>query len=385
MLKFVRNKLVSVQRKDQDNLLVQGILDDDIYSLELRVSVRISDLEILAIQGKWNRWTTPECQRAIRFLQQAVGYHIEDEGFSRKIHKTIGRKACRHHANLLIECCDAAKQAAMLAGWEDEKAKNESLTFEQFVKGDPKDGPEPAPVSAIINQEQPLRKDQDAYDTVDKNVSGGMIIDLHAHTSPASPCSSAPVDRLIEEAKGIGLDGICLTDHNYAWEFDLVEDLRQKHGFLVLRGNEITTDQGHMLVFGLDKPINGIIRLEDLREDVLKEDGFIIVPHPFRGFLTFGVGHLGLTWEKAMERPLFKWVDAVEVMNGKVTEKENRFASKVAAGLGLRVTGGSDAHAIGEVGVYATRFSEVIKDDDGLIKALQNGSYAPIAFRKEPL
>ena len=78
-----------------------------------------------------------------------------------------------------------------------------------------------------------------------------------------------------------------------------------------------------MVVFGLEKEIKGIIKLEELREEVLMVGGFMIVAHPFRGFLTFGVGRLGLTPEKAMERPLFKLVDAVEVMNSKVTEKEN--------------------------------------------------------------
>ncbi|MCP4667082.1 MAG: PHP domain-containing protein, partial [Deltaproteobacteria bacterium] len=187
--------------------------------------------------------------------------------------------------------------------------------------------------------------------------SGGMVIDLHVHTSPASPCSSAPVDRLVEEAKKIGLDGICLTDHNFLWDPGLVAGLREKHGFLVMRGNEITTDQGDMVVFGLYKDIQGIIQLKELREEVRRAGGFMIVAHPFRGFLTFGVGQLGLTPEKAMERPLLKMVDAVEVLNGKVTEQENRFASEVAAGLGLPVTGGSDAHEVDEVGVYATRFA----------------------------
>ena len=209
------------------------------------------------------------------------------------------------------------------------------------------------------------------------------MIDLHLHTSPASPCSSAEIEHVIQEAQRIGLDGICLTDHNYVWEPARVEALKAKHGFLILRGNEITTDQGDMVVFGLERDIKGIIRLEDLREEVTDAGGFIIAAHPFRGFLTFNVGDIGLTPEKAMERPLFKWVDAVEVLNGKVTEKENRFAARVAAGLRLPTTGGSDAHEVEEVGLYATRFSEPVEDERGLIAALKKGNYAPAAFRAE--
>jgi histidinol phosphatase-like PHP family hydrolase len=45
-----------------------------------------------------------------------------------------------------------------------------------------------------------------------------MIIDLHARGSAGSLGSSAPVDDIIEEAKRIELDGICLTDQNCVWK-----------------------------------------------------------------------------------------------------------------------------------------------------------------------
>ena len=97
------------------------------------------------------------------------------------------------------------------------------------------------------------------------------------------------------------------------------------------------------------------------------------------------MGQFGLTPEKAMERSLFKCVDAVEAMNSKVTESENNFAAKVAEGLGLPATGGSDAHEVFEVGIYATRFFDTIKDEKDLIQALKGGDYSPIRFRKEGL
>ena len=107
----------------------------------------------------------------------------------------------------------------------------------------------------------------------------------------------------------------------------------------------------------------------------------MIVAHPFRGFLIVGVDQAGLTPEKAMERPLFNFVDAVEVLNGKVTEKENDFALKVTEGLGLPGTGGSDAHEVAEVGMYATEFYEVIRNEQDLITALKKGDYSPVVFQ----
>ena len=355
MLKYCRNKLISIVKEGSDTLSVHGILDDDIYSLELNLVIRIPDLQIITINGKWNRWTTPECHRAENILQEAVGFRVED-GFTDKIHKIIGRKSCRHFANLLIECCFSAKDAALVADIENQT-------------GDKK--------KKAVSETGNLIK----VDSPDKALKG-VAIDLHVHTSPASPCSSANVDLLIKEAQKIGLDGICLTDHNFVWNPDKVEELRQRHGFMVLAGNEITTDQGDMLVFGLYKDIKGIIRLEDLRDEVDKAGGFIIVAHPFRGFLTFGVGDIGLSVEKAAQRSLFKYVDAVEVLNGKVTKKENRFAAEVASSLGLPTTGGSDAHEVSETGRYATIFSDVIKNESDLLQALKSGKYMPVEFRK---
>jgi predicted metal-dependent phosphoesterase TrpH len=371
MLKFARHKLVSIYRRDEDTLLAHGVLEDDIYGLELDVTIGLSTLEILSVEGIWNRAENSQCSRAIPFLQDAIGFRI-DEGFSQRVRKIIGRKACRHFADILLECCDAAQMAAHVSRWETEKEKKDA--GESVIPHDR---------VTISGEPRPKPKEEGLPAKAQVKATGGMIIDLHVHTSPASPCSSSTVDEIIQEAKRIGLDGICLTDHNHVWDPDEVGDLRRKHKLLILRGNEITTDQGDMVVFGLEKEIKGIVKLKDLREEVSAAKGFSIVAHPFRGFLTFGIGKLGLTPEKAMERPLFKYVDAVEVMNCKVTKRENRFAAKVAEGLNLPTTGGSDAHEVSEVGIFATRFSQVITDEKELIEALRDGSYAPIAYREE--
>jgi len=365
MLKFTRNKLASVYRKDGKTLSVHGVLEDDIYGLEVDLDLDFSRMEILAIRGKWNRMENSQCPRAIPFLQEAVGLRMEGD-FVRKVQKIVGRKACRHFADLLLECCDAAKDAAALIQREEGKEKGVDLAVDHLF-GKAKEAPK---------TELPEKDGEPG-----NRVAGGVVIDLHVHSFPASPCSSISLRELIEEAKEIGLEGICLTDHNHWWEPRKVEDLRQKHGFLILRGNEITTDQGDILVFGLEEDIKEIITLAELRKKVLAAGGFMIAAHPFRGFLTFGIGYLGLTVEKAMERPVFKWVDAVEVLNGKVAEQENSFAAKVAQGLRLPVTGGSDAHGAGEVGLYATRFPGPIQNEQDLIEALKKGGYSPVVFR----
>ena len=41
-----------------------------------------------------------------------------------------------------------------------------------------------------------------------------MIIDLHFHTEAFSSCSRIPLLEGVKRAKEIGLDGICLTEHD---------------------------------------------------------------------------------------------------------------------------------------------------------------------------
>jgi predicted metal-dependent phosphoesterase TrpH len=386
MLSYMRNKLISVARKGPETFLIHGVLDDDIYGLEIDLQVRISDLTFLAIDGRWNRHTTPECPRSLEFLQAAVGFRIE-EGIDHKIHKIIGRTSCRHFANLLIECCRAASEAARIAAWKDTAADRPELTFRDFVTA-----AEPAKSAAKLksstsisvdsSRRQPPTSIRPAAAATAVAAEGGFVIDLHLHTYPASPCASDPVEAMIAEAQRIGLDGICLTDHNFVWPPEKVEALRQKHGFLILAANEIITDQGDMLVFGLQKDIRGVIPLAELRQAVDRAQGFIVAAHPFRGFLTFGAGEIGLTVEKAMARPCFQLVNGVEALNGKVTAAENNLAAEVAQGLHLPATGGSDAHRWEEVGTYATRFEVAIGSEADLLAALKTGRYAPLAFRQ---
>ncbi len=398
MLRFSRNKLVSVLRESDDTLKIHGVLEDGIYGLEIDMLIRIDNLEILSVNGRWNRYTTPECPRAITALSKAAGLKIR-EGIEDKIHKIIGREGCRHFANLLIECCNSAKKAVLIARWDDAKRENLALTFKEFIERtggslpviSVTTAPSENQTVATTTTEKREIKENGLKDNIRddssraKSFSGKTVIDLHVHTFPASPCSSASADQVIQKAKMIGLTGICFTDHNYVWKRHQIEDLRQKHGFLVLAGNEITTDQGDVLVFGFDRDIKGIIRLEELNREVKKAKGFIIAAHPFRGFLIVGPGQLGLTLEKAMARKLFKFVDAIEVLNGKVTEKENNFALEVAQALKLPCTGGSDAHEIDEVGCYATCFDDEIETEIDLLHALKSGNFYPVIFKKSKI
>ncbi len=203
-----------------------------------------------------------------------------------------------------------------------------------------------------------------------------MRIDLHTHTSPRSACSSLDPLDLVREATRLGLDGICLTEHQVLWQPDEVAELAQAKQVKVFRGNEFTTNQGDILVFGYEEDVKELLTIEELRDAVTTAGGFIIAAHPFRGFKTFGIGQLQMTVEQACNRKVFDFVDALEIRNGKVSDQENDMAARVAARLGLPGTAGSDAHRLDEVGKWVTDFERAIENEQELVEELRAGRFA---------
>lgn len=202
-----------------------------------------------------------------------------------------------------------------------------------------------------------------------------MRIDLHVHTFPRSPCSTIDPQALVQEARRIGLDGFCLTEHQVLWDPEELERLAGDQGIKIFLGNEITTAQGDILVFGLHKPIQGIITVQELQKEVKAAGGFSIAAHPFRGFKVFGMGQLGMTLDQACKKKSLQFVDAVEIRNGRVTEKENEVAGKVAERLGLWGTAGSDAHDINALGTWVTVFKNPLETEADLLRELQAGNF----------
>ena len=374
MLTFMRNKLVGVETPDKNTYIARGFPDDHIYSLEVLLTTRAQDMTIQSLKGHWNRYTTPDCPRAVPLLPAGEGLCLDDEDFDQTVHKLIGRKACRHFANLILECCDAVQKTRYLQS--DQSGQNEKPNAQAAT--------EPSQAKPAVRPEPTASAPEaDARYQALPEAAGGFFIDLHVHTSPASPCATSTVEEMITEAKEIGLDAICLTDHNYLWDRDEVAELSQRHGLIILRGNEVTTVQGDMVVFGLEQNVEGIVPLEALANMVAVDGGFIIAAHPFRGFLAVGGDQLGLEVEKAAARPMFGLVNALEAMNSKVTDNENNFCARTAQALGLPQTGGSDAHLASEVGIFATEFKKKILSEAELIAALASGEYRPVAYRAQ--
>jgi len=202
-----------------------------------------------------------------------------------------------------------------------------------------------------------------------------MRIDLHIHTRPRSSCSAIDPSALLEEARRAGLDGVCLTEHQNRWSPEEIQELMEDHGIRVFQGNEITTNQGDILVFGYEKDVKGVVPIQDLRKEVEAVGGLMIAAHPFRGFLLFGISQLQLDVEQACKRAVFQHVDGLEIHNCKVTDPENDMARRVAERLGLLGVAGSDAHRLDEVGKCVTNFEREVRTERELIEEIRAGRF----------
>lgn len=211
-----------------------------------------------------------------------------------------------------------------------------------------------------------------------------MLIDLHSHTWPRSHDSVLNPEDLVVRAKQAGLDGICFTEHDTVWDQASVDELRAKHDFLVLAGIEISTDDGHILVFGVDKYVFGMHRSKELAKHVEKVGGVMVAAHPYRRQMPWfskNEDEYLASLEKARKNPAYEFVSALEIQNGRGSDKENEFSHRLADLMDMPGTAGTDSHAISDIGKSATYFDREIRDERELIAELKAGRFHAVDLR----
>ena len=134
MITFSRSQVIEAEFPDDETIRFNGVQQDHIYSMEIQMDVRISDGQIMAIEGLMKRYTNFVCPQAIPVLQSAVGMSLRDDDWDRRVMKEIGRLGCEHFAEIIIECGRCFDQAQLTAAMWDAQAQNPSIDQEQFVE-----------------------------------------------------------------------------------------------------------------------------------------------------------------------------------------------------------------------------------------------------------
>lgn len=177
-------------------------------------------------------------------------------------------------------------------------------------------------------------------------------IDLHVH-SLLSGDNRAEPEECILRAIELGLHGIAFTEHyTFAASAPLAPLIeRYRTRILVLRAVEFSVAEGHCLVFGADtdRLCLQYAPAQELVREVNRVGGAVVPSHPYRA--GSGIGDLVLT---------LPGIAALEGQNGCNHHTFNQRAVQAAQRRRLPCTGGSDAHAPGEVGSCYTVFPEPV-------------------------
>jgi predicted metal-dependent phosphoesterase TrpH len=216
-----------------------------------------------------------------------------------------------------------------------------------------------------------------------------VILDMHVHTNIGSYDSNLSPLELIQRGKASGLDGVVVTEHDRGWDVDLARKLAREHDFLILCGMEVSTDLGHILVYGLEEYVSGILYAETLRKVVDKVEGVMFAAHPYRKAFVNTNGRWDapkptLTVQQAADRTVVQLVDGLEVYNGATGDRENAMAGAVREYVGLHGIGGSDAHSEHGLGCCVTEFERRVRNERELIEELRAGRFRAVNRLQSP-
>ncbi len=208
-----------------------------------------------------------------------------------------------------------------------------------------------------------------------------MLIDLHNHTWPRSHDSVLDPKDLAQRAKDAGLDAICLTEHDALWPEAEAQQIAEEIGITVIPGCEVSTDPGHILAWGMEKYVFGMHRVDRLAEHVYPRGGALVLAHPYRRQIAWkdDQNEWDLAVEKALNNSAMEHVIALEILNGRGKERENRFSADLAAKSGMNGTAGTDSHAVHDIGKVATWFeTDSIETWQDLVRELKLGNFCAV-------
>ena len=176
---------------------------------------------------------------------------------------------------------------------------------------------------------------------------------------PPYDCNISIRDQL-ERSHSLGLDAIFVTNHNtldgYRQLLQYKKDHSKFQNIEVFPAEEITIDTGaHVLAYGLHDEIKPGITLDELIDEIRKQDGISSAPHPF--------SLLDALRDDA------KKCDMVEVFNSNnVDILSNAKATQYAIDNKMIQVSGSDSHVLSTLG----RCVNVIESENNLDDILQS-------------
>jgi predicted metal-dependent phosphoesterase TrpH len=192
-----------------------------------------------------------------------------------------------------------------------------------------------------------------------------MKFDLHIHTRRHSPDADSDPFELVRAALNAGLDGIVITEHDFLWPEEELEELRAAApGLVILAGVEVTGRGGDMLCYGVTNPfaLPRGIEWGPLTREIRGQGGACVAAHPNR-------------WNQPFEKLLKEQrpeLDGIEVMSNNMDPGlRARAAELLKKYPHFAQLGNSDSHAPWSVGCCYTEFEVEIRTTADLVAAIR--------------
>jgi predicted metal-dependent phosphoesterase TrpH len=205
------------------------------------------------------------------------------------------------------------------------------------------------------------------------------LADLHIHTSYSWDGTST-MSAIMQSAKNKKLNIIAITDHDTIAGHDEARELAPKYNMQVIPGIEISTADGHLLAYFINKPIPAHLSLIRTIELIGAQGGICIAAHPVARFVhAISAEVLSVAACIPAFEDIFVGVEAINA--GLLYQKSNVDAGILARKYGLSLVGNSDSHIYWTIGDAVTEFSG--NSISSLRKALINRETKPILISQK--
>jgi Predicted metal-dependent phosphoesterases (PHP family) len=182
-----------------------------------------------------------------------------------------------------------------------------------------------------------------------------MKADLHLHSNYSNDGVST-VEEIIDTAVERGFGCIAITDHN---NFEAYEKVKDNGKVIVIPGIEVSSKEGHILAYGIDRDIPRDMSVKDTIDAIHEAGGVAFAAHPYRWWS-------GLGEKNTLDHNF----DGVEALNARSVKGSNRRSLKLATRIGKPITAGSDAHTPQFIGEGYVEFSDEIEAWEEALKAI---------------
>ena len=163
---------------------------------------------------------------------------------------------------------------------------------------------------------------------------------MHGHTYFSKDSRLKP-RQIVRRARAMGLDVICITDHNEiggAFEVAALDDLP------VIIGEEVRTREGEIIGLFLREHVAPQMSPQETIAAIKGQGGVVYVPHPFDSYR-------GSRLDPKALRNIVDLIDVVEVFNARnLRSAQNDAARAFAQEHHLLMGAGSDSHTLSEIG-----------------------------------